>query len=252
MRIFSFGCLLVASLLLSSCLTIIEQYQFNADGSGHYSGVVDMSRMISNPMFAMAMAEQLGENPDEFSGIDTSFNMYDQLAAANPQWTEQEANYIKRIEARMQLDFDSSSGGIFIDYDFSSTDELKEMQRVFQSANQPETEGGLGSLSSGFGNNITSFEWGRGKMSRTTEIVTDMNDQLGIDEDQMDMMASMFGDARLIYIMEFPGRIKKVEGFPGAQNTGNTLTFEFPFLEMLNNPSGIDEALDGSVKFKRR
>lgn len=238
--------------MLSSCLTMIELYRFNADGSGHYSTVVDMSKMIANPMFAMAAAEQLGENPDELSGIDTSFNMYEQLAAANPQWTEKEAAYIKRIESRMQLDFENENGGIYVDYDFDSTEELAEMQRVFQAANKPEGDGGLGGLSSNMGTNITSFQWGRGKLSRTTEIVSSMNDQLGLEPDQLAMMESMFSDARLIYIMEFPGRIKKVQGFPGVQNTGNTLTFEFPFLDMINNPESIDAALDGNVKFKRR
>ncbi|MEL6356144.1 MAG: hypothetical protein AAFQ37_04340, partial [Bacteroidota bacterium] len=74
----------------------------------------------------------------------------------------------------------------------------------------------------------------------------------GEEEGIVDMMKMMFSDAKVVYLMEFPGKVKKVKGFTGHEIVdNNTVRLEFDFLDFLEDASPIDAALDGNVKYKK-
>lgn len=255
-RIFTFAIILISGFVFSACLNIEEKLSLNADGSGVLVSTIDMGAMLSNPLVMMSMQEEMKKNGDAVpERIDSALNLIEPMIELNPQWTADDLKLLNKIESRMVMDMEAGEGAVTVTIPFQNLDELVKVQKLMIEAKKPETEGEEENPFSGLagGNTINSFVWKKGKLSRSTVINNSkgMLDALAGDDESIGMMKMMFSDAKMSFIMEMPGKIKKVKGFEGATVEGNVLTQEFDFLELLDNVEQIDAALDGQIKYQK-
>ncbi|SEP55975.1 hypothetical protein [Neolewinella agarilytica] len=259
-RILLFLLVAVITAFLSSCLTIEEHTTIRRDGSGSQVTTIDMSKMFDNPLMMMAMEEELKKGKGEQEErIDSSFLVYEEFLPANPQWTDEERSLVLRTEGRMVMDLAAGESAMTMSFPFQDLAELEALKSLLASANQPasEEEGGAGGMMSGLaGKNFTTGTLvlkGK-KLIRTSTVASSMDnpfedEELG--EEGMEMVKEMFSDAVMVYTMEFPGKVKKVKGFPGHEVVGNQVIQAFDFLELLDKPEIVDLGLSGEIKFKK-
>lgn len=265
MRLLTYLFILVSAIILTSCLTIEEKITLNKDGSGTFRTFVDMGEMLSNPMMAQGIKKAMDEDGGTKSmQVDSIIDLYTDLAAQNPQWTDADRSIMRRVESRMQMDMEKGEGGVYVNFAFANLDELKKMQTLMSASkeNAKDTQNGEAAAAGLMGGGPLSgveneFKWKKGSFSRMVTSSGDITDMLNMGgentgTEMMDAMKMMMGDAQVIYIVEFPGKVKKVKGFPGHSVEKNQLIQTFDFLEVLEDPSLIDEGLDGSVKFKKK
>lgn len=256
-RILLFMLVATGSLILSSCLTIEERISLNADGSGVQTNTIDMSTLLDNPMIKMGMAEELkkqGNDAAMMQRIDSSFNIIDELLPVNPQWTAAERDLVSRVNGNMLMDLEGGEGVITTTFTFNNAKEIGQLATLLANSNKPEgKESNPFSGMSGQDFLISTMSMKGKKFSRTTTKSPDFSNPLaeqGMDEDTMEMMKGMFGDAVFGYRIDFPGKVKKVKGFPGHEIEDNSLIMLFDFMEMLEDPDIVAKAMTGEVKFK--
>lgn len=248
----------VAAFVLTSCLTIEEKLTLRKDGSGVYSTSVDLGEMLSNPFIKMAMEEEVTKEGKEMESMqmDSTIDLFAELAPHNPQWSEADKELVRAIDTRIRMDLEKGEGAFVTSYPFSTLDQLETAMDLIANSNQPEKEEGDGGPDSPFSSNgtlsnaINDFTWKKGRFSRESKPGEQMRDLMG-DDENMEMAKMMFTDAKVVYLMEFPGKIKKVTGFEGHTIVdGNTLKLSFPLLDFMDSPDAIDAAMDGQVKYK--
>lgn len=242
---------LLSACLLSGCLIIEEKIIFNKDGSGLYANTIDLSELLSNPMMKGLMMEEMQKNGNTASmRTDSVIDIYGQMAPLNPQWSADDHRLMKKISARMLMDFISGEGGFYLNYAFEDDQELSRINELMASSKKGEEEdGSLPNLGSFMGAASNQFSFDKKRWTRNYSSPK-IGNVLGEGE-EADMAKMMFEEAKFVFTMEFPGKIKKVNGFSTHSITGDrTLRLEIPFLEMLENTKVMDDYLDGSVKYK--
>lgn len=257
-RILLFLLVVTSSLLISSCLTIEEHITLNADGSGTQVNTVDMSSVLENPLVKMGMAEEMKKagGTDIPERVDSSFRIIDELLPVNPQWTAKEQELVGRVSGKILMDLVESEGIIETTFRFNNPGEIQQLAQILADANQAEGKDS-NPFSSMSGQNflLSTIALKGTKLSRTTIKAPGFENPLaeaGLDEDTFDMMMEMFGDAVVAYRIDFPGKIKKVSGFPGHELEGENSIFQaFDFMELMENPEAMATALTGEVKFKK-
>lgn len=255
LRLLNLSLIFVCTIVLSSCLTIEEVLKLNSDGSGTLETTIDMGELLGNPMMKMAMEEEMQkEGKGEMPGrIDSIIDPLAELLPLNPQWTAEEVALLKTMESRMLMDFDKGEGGIYVTIPFNKLNELMRIQKLMAEANEPEGDAGnpFGGMAKG-SNVINKFVWKKGKLERNTAISEGAMGGMDMDSEEMSMAKMMFADAKMVFKTVFPGKIKKVKGYPGHSiEDGNVLVQEFGMLDLFDNPEKIDEGLDGQVKYKK-
>lgn len=252
--------LLVAtgSLILSSCLIIEERISLNKDGSGQQVTTVDMSGMLENTFVQMTLAEEFekGENPDLKGKMDSSFRVADQILPFNPQWSAAEKALISRVTGNITVDIEEGVGLMTTTFAFNNIEEVEQLAVLMSNANKPDDlENNPLSGISGGNFLLSSMAIKGSKFTRETEkapnYINPMKEAEGFQAGTADMMKEMFGDAVIIYQVDFPGKIKKVKGFAGHEVEGNSLVMMFDFMELLEAPETFAETLSGEVKFKK-
>lgn len=245
--------LVCSGFLLTACLTIEEKLSLNNNGSGELVTTIDFGEMLANPMVKMAMEEEMkksGETMPE-GGIDSVINLVGEMKPYNPQWTEADLAMLEKVDARMKMDFEGGEGGMTVSIPFGSIAELVAIQKLMGEAKQAESDSnpfsslGTGSMA------VNEYEWKKGSFNRMSTVAEGIFEEMGMDEENLAMVEMMFGEAELVYIMEMPGKIKKVKGFPGHKIEGNQLTQRYGFLDVIKQPELIDEGLDGRIKYKK-
>lgn len=229
----------------------------NADGSGVQTNTFDVSELLDNPMIKMGIAGELKEqgNGDVSGRIDSTFNLTDELLPLNPQWTAAEQELVGRVAGKMVMDLEEGEGVVTTTFAFQSPDEIGQLATILDNANQADDK--KGNPLAGITNQdflISTLALNGKKFSRTTVTANEFNNPLadaGLDESSMSMMKEMFGDAVMGYRIDFPGKIKKVKGFPGHEIVeDNVILMLFDFTEVMEDPELIAKALTGEVKFK--
>jgi len=259
-RILLFLLVAVITTFLSSCLTVEEHTTIRRDGSGTQVVTIDMSKMFDNPLMMMAMeAEMKKESGELQQRIDSSFIVYEGFIAVNPQWTAQERALVLRSEGRIVMDLTAGESIMTTRFPFQDIAELNELNSLLVDANQPPEEDGSGA--GGMMSGLTGRNFGTGsltlkgkKLIRTSSVSDYMDnafegEELG--EEGMEMMKELFADAVMVTKMEFPGKVRRVKGFPGHEVLGNQVIQTFGFLELMDSPEMIDAGLSGEIKFKR-
>ncbi len=256
-RILLFLLVGVGSIALSSCLTIEERISLNSDGSGKQVTTVDMSGLLDNPFVKMAMAEEFDKEDNAVlsAKMDSSFMVASELLPLNPQWSSAEKELVNRVSGNIKMDVESGVGLVTTTFDFNSIEEIEKLTELLNNANKPaENEGNpLAGLSNG--NFLLSSMMIKGtKFSRNTQKAPNFSNPLEeneeLDAGMLSMMKEMFGDAAVIYQVDFPGKIKKVSGFDGHEVQDNSLIMMFDFMELMEDPEVAARALTGQVKFK--
>ena len=157
------------------------------------------------------------------------------------------------------MDVPAAESLIEVNFPFSNISEIEELRNLLAASIQPEDKegGGPGEMISGMtGKNFAAGSMMlRGKkLVRTTTVSESMENPLAdesLGEEGEEMMREMFADAAIIYIMEFPGKVKKVKGFPGHEVQNNLVIQTLGMMELFDDPGVITGALSGEVKFKR-
>ncbi|MBC6993469.1 hypothetical protein QWY85_16425 [Neolewinella lacunae] len=245
---------IVTAAMLSACLTIENKVTLRADGSGEQVATVDLGEMISNPFFKMAMEEEMAKNgkPEGEQSVDSTWVMLDQLGPLNPDWSAGERDLVGRANGRMYINFEEGVGYVKTFFAFDDVAQIAQFNALMAKANKPEEENPM----AGFGGQdgmLSSYTLQGKKFTCTSSVSPDFvnpmaNSDLG--EEGAEMMKQMFSDASIIYTLELPGKVKKVKGFPGHTVEGKTLTQVIPFLDLMDKPQALVNALSGEVKFK--
>ena len=257
-RILLFLLVVTGSFLATSCLTIEERVKLNADGSGVQTLTMDMSSMLDNPMMKMGLEQELAKG-GEMMRKDSTFNIIDEMAPLNPQWSDADRELVGRMEGRITMDLEEGIGMVTTTFPFQNVGEMTRFSELMKSANKAEDEESpvAGNPFSGMneGSIMNSIYAIKGtKLTRTTPVPDNFENPFlseEMEEGVMDMMMEMFGDATIVYVMEFPGAVKKVKGFPGHMVDGNELILAFDFTEMMEDPTIMAKALSGEVKFRK-
>lgn len=255
-RILLFLLVVTGSLLISSCLTIEERITLNADGSGTQTNTVDFSELLSNPMIKMGLAEKMAEGGEDVPlKMDSTFNIIDDLGPINPQWTAEQRAMVARVKSEMKMDIEEGIGLVTTNFAFTDPIEISQLAELLASSNKAEGKddnpfAGM----SGQDFLLSTITLKGTKMMRSTVQSPDFENPMaetGLEDGMADMMKEMFGDAVISYRVDFPGKVKKVKGFPGHEIDGNSLIMLFDFNEMLEDPGVMARALSGEVKFKK-
>ena len=258
-RTLLFLLVLSGTFLLTACLTIEDRTELNADGSGIQTTIVDFGSLFDNPMVKMGMQEELRKSgkTEMLERVDSTFRLTDQLGALNPQWTAAERALVERAHGEVVMDFEDGEGYVKTMFPFDRPEQIDELAAILAKSNKPEGQQGnpFEGLSGSQFFDLTRTLKGK-KLSWKATKSADFENPLaaaGLDEDTMGMMQSMFGDAVVNYTIVFPGKIKKVKGFPGHEidESTNTMTLLFDFIEIIENPEVIARALNGEVKFRK-
>ncbi|PHI21158.1 hypothetical protein CEQ90_03825 [Lewinellaceae bacterium SD302] len=256
-RIICLAIIVLSGLFLSACLEIEERLSLKSDGSGMLVSTIDMGAMLSNPLIAMGMQEEMKKNGEEMpERIDSNLNIIEEMIELNPQWTADDLALLNRVESRMVMDMEAGEGAVTVNIPFDNLAQLERIQDLMTEAKEPEKEEEAeGNPFSGMtgGNTTNDFEWKKGKFSRLTTMTIgdELMGAMGMDEETMGMVEMMFGDAKMYFVMEMPGKIKKVKGFEGATVDGNVITQEFEFMELIKETEKINAAMDGQIKYKK-
>lgn len=258
-RILLFLLVVTGSLLISSCLTIEERVKLNADGSGVQVSTIDFSELLQNPLIRSGMEQEMAKGDGEIpQRIDSSFSVYEQMLPLNPQWTAEERALLARSTATMTMDFIEGIGEVVTRFEFNDPAEIAQLADLMANSNKPEEgeDGGGNPFANMSGQSfvLSTFNLKGKKLIRTTTTSPDFENPMaeaGLEDGMMDMMKEMFGDAVMTYVIEFPGKVKKVSGFPGHEIDGNELIMAVDFNEMLENPEAVAKVLTGEVKFKK-
>lgn len=183
--------------------------------------------------------------------LDSVIDIYGQMAPYNPQWTTEDHRLMKTIASRMLLDFEKEEGGIYLNYPFQDAAELTRINTLMANANKGEEGSEENSLSSPgniLGSAKNQFTFSKKRWTRDYSI-PEMDNILGEGE-EAEMAKMMFEEARFVFLMEFPKKVKKVKGFSGHTITNNnTVRIEIPFLKVLEETEAMDAYLDGEVKY---
>lgn len=248
---YCFILIILSAFLLSGCLTIEEKIIFKQDGSGTYSTTVDLSEFLSNPFMKDALMDEMQKNGGETAmRIDSTIDIYGQMAPFNPQWSAEDHSLMKKITSKMLIDFESGEGGIYLNYPFKDDKELTRINMLMATANKGEEKDGDGFSNPGdlLGSASNHFTFAKKRWTRDYSIPA-MTNILG-EDDEAEMAKMMFAEASFVFLMEFPKKIKKVKGFSGHTiSNNNTVRIEIPFLEVLEKTEAMDVYLDGSVKY---
>ena len=270
MRLLTYLFILVSAIILTSCLTIEEKIILNKDGSGSFLISMDMSELLADPMMGGMILKSM-EKDNAISPatmkMDSVIDLYSDLVDLNPQWTAADRTLLQRLDSRLKMDLEEKKGGYFMRFDFAELGEITQLQNLMSSANSGKEKGDKSTdavLSSMMGSDgllaevINKFSFKKRSFSRTATSTDEALDGLGLGEMPVDgqddeMLKSMLGGFTIAYVMEFPGNIKKVNGFPNHTiENGNQIVQRFSFLELFEEEFVVGDLLTGSVKFKNK
>lgn len=241
--------LLVIAVCASSCINVIEELFLNKNGSGQYVLKIDMSDILSNPMFKSLMEEgeegsssttgpfgnELGEN------ADTTINVYTMLQEEGK--TIENPDFWKRVNSRVKSDEEAGEMFVTFTLDFN---ELNEIAYFFENMEKVMPSDGDGDMFGPGGIAPASLAYTLKKRTLTRNSTYEAADDT-MDEETANMMKMFFAGATYKTIYHLPGRVKSAD-FTEAEVDKKKVTVTVPLVELMEG----DPQLDGSIKFRRR
>ena len=201
--------LLLISLSLSSCITIIESYTFHNDGSGQMEYIVDMSEISS----LMKMGGGLDEQDDL-------------MGQSKEEWGKKLAG-IQGITNTSTV-FDEDEYMFTVSFDFSSPDALnKALNDVLQIKSEEKI-----------------FHWNGSMISRKHQPDTQMellNEMKG--DEQSEMVMSLFQDMKYVCKYQFDKKVKVFYSSPaiGFDKSGKKeWVLETNMEQLVENPTALN------------
>jgi hypothetical protein len=220
--------MLLMALGFSSCFDILEEYRFNADGSGTAKMEVDISKM-------MALMEGFGSAMDSLGGGDGEGGKMDEMFE-----DKESIENLKKIPGISNVVNLSSRERKVIGYTFDF-----ENVAALNTALVVQNDGmGMGSMLGKMGaggdnetENDNSISYTGKKFHRSMDMKMPEGDEDDEETKQgMEMAKMMFNDAKYTLRYEFPSKVKKVKGNDAAVvgADGKTVTVENTIGDLLN------------------
>jgi len=243
--------LLVIAVSTSSCINVIEELFLNKDGSGTYHLTIDMSDLISNPMFKSMMEQQddststssggLFGNEVDMMNADTSINF---LAAAEKEGrTIDNPDFWKNVNINIKSDQEAGDMFTTIALDFKSLDDITYFYENLATV-VPGDEGSDMFGPGGIAPRQLAFKLQNRTLSRTSSFTAPEQD---MDDETEQMMKMFFAGATYKSIYHLPGKVKNAD-FAGADVDKKIVTVEVPLTEVMEGKAEID----GKITFKKR
>lgn len=228
LRLIHYVLLLLVGISTSSCFDILEEYEFNADGSGHARYTVDVSQMV-DLMSSLSEMDSTGEG---------SKSMEDMFAENN---SVQALKNIPGISNVVSLS-DKEAKVIGFSYDFESIEALNNALAV--EGGESEMMGGMGMDLGGEGKeNYVSLKGKKFKrVFNFPDEEEEAKDEAEGEEAQYEEMAKMmFADAKYTVKYTFNQGVKKVKKNDNAVLGPNkkSVSIEVPFLDLIDKKAVI-------------
>lgn len=226
LRLLHYVLLLLIGISTSSCFDILEEYEFNADGSGRARYTVDVSQMMD----LMSSLSEMDSTGEGMKSIDDMFAENNSVTALRSIPGISNVTSLSDKEAKV----------IGYSYDFESIDALNNALAV---------EGGESEMMSGMGMAVSSegkenYVSLKGKkFKRVFSFPEDeAEDKAEGEEAQYEEMAKMmFSDAKYTVKYTFNQGVKKVKKNEAAIIGPNkkSVTIEVPFLDLIDHKAAI-------------
>ena len=183
----------------SSCFDIVEEYHFNADGSGSAKFTVDVSEMMGMMSMLAESVDSSGEGAksiEDMFGENESIKLLKQIPGVSN---------VKNLSSK-------ENGMVGYSYDFENLEALN----TALAASNDNPASALGGGMSGLGGmemtegNENFFEQNGKKFSRVFNIEMPESEN-GEEEQYMEMAMAMFAEAEYTTRYSFEQRVKKVK-----------------------------------------
>jgi hypothetical protein len=214
--------MLFMALGFSSCFDILEEYQFNADGSGKAKMEIDISKMMALMEGFSGALDSLGDG--EGKSMDDMF--IENLKGIPGITNVVDLNDKERKVIGYSFEFESIAAlnsAIVVQNDGLA------MGNVF---------GDLGGETNNETERDNSFTYTGKKFARSLDMkMPESEDDEDAETKQgMEMAKMMFNDAKYVLRYEFPSKVKKVKGNDAAVigADGKTVTVENTMGDLLN------------------
>jgi hypothetical protein len=232
---------------LTSCIDMLEELHLNKDGSGTYNITFDMSGLFSDPMMK-GMLEEMMQNQDGLNlegglsqEMDTLIRFAD-LPASELQKLDR-PEFWKQVSMRMVMSERQKAFKTELKLDFSSLDDIDYFYKNLDKIGQNNGGGAMGG-------GMTEFlpSGGLFKLSkRNLQRLPAPKPSNSMNEEEMSMAKMFFSAATYKTVYHLPGRVAKTN-IPGAEVTGNTVTINNSFLDIMEGRT----KLEGEIKFKKK
>jgi hypothetical protein len=214
--------LLFLVLLNSSCISIIEKYIFNRNGGGEYIFTVNLKEMTS-------MMEAMGSAEDD----TTITSMMSEMEKKSLEFEK-----IKGV-SNAKVNYNKETSEIEMSFSFSNIDALNQaLSENYKEEGQERAK------------QLIFITQDKNKISRTSlskaEEAISGNGEM--DEDSMDMMKMMMGEAFIKTIMEFDSDIKSISN-KDYELSSNKRSIEF--IKYLFKDEDEDKQVATTVTLKK-
>lgn len=259
MKYFRFACVLLATVVLSSCLDSEEKIVLNADNSGMYSMTLDLGKMLE-------MATMMGGKTDPGKAKekkDTTVYLKNLLDSAENLTAEEKSLYSDAV-ITMKLDEENNEMKVVLSCPFANINGLTSIKNNFLDVikkvkafekttgeNLPEEEGAedskIGMNSINPVEDQFTFLAVPGKISNTIKNIETFKSRVAGDSSlaMMQQMTGMMGDLKYNTVLVLPKPVKKFEG-PGSvvSTDKKTIRFETTLTEMLERPEKVSYTVE--------
>lgn len=220
-RFLTWCLMMVSALFMTSCFDILEEYEFNADGSGKARMVIDVSKMVEM-MASFSAFDSTGEAQQSMDDMFTENGSVETL------------KQLSGISNVVSLN-NKAEGKIGYSYEFASIEDLNNAIAATSNTMDMAALGiGDGSLDTEGGANF--FEQKGKKMIRKVEY-TPKDEDGDAEADQYEEMAkTMFGDAKYNVSYTFAQGVKKVKKNANASlgPNGRTVNISMSMLDVID------------------
>ena len=252
MRKLTYALVVVLSMVATSCLDLIEEIYLNADGSGEYNLVMDMSGLFSDPFMKDLMMQSMKEEAGvEELEIDSLIAVQDFAGEFPATLTNADRELLNRTVIRMKMSQSEEVGKLIITFPFEEVAEMTAFQEAFGKINEASGEDGpagpMGGLMGGNMGSGSNSLWNLSGRKLMREVLPPEDNPLDdLDDETMGMMRMFFADASFQTIYHLPGRVRKCS-IENAEVDGKTVTVTYPFLDLIEEQPD----LGGEIKFRK-
>ncbi len=247
MRKFLVFLLAASTLMLTSCIDMVEQLYLNKDGSGKYVMEFDMSGMFSNPLMMSVMEEGMKKElqMEEGEELEKDSMIYFRDMPGASKLTDAERKLLGDAKMHMMVSQEKKQMKMSTEVAFKNFDELAKINKIIEKTSADEEQGGGGMMggSSPFSGGSSAFTLNKRTLTRLP------NPPVGdaFEGEQMEMAKMMFEGATVTTIYHLPGKVKKTT-IQDAKVDGKTVTVTSDLLDMLDEKV----AIEGDIVFKKR
>ncbi len=234
-----------STMMLTSCIDMVEQMYLNKDGSGKYVMEFDMSGMFSNP-FMMGMMEESMKKElqlEEGEKLEKDSMMYFRDMPGADNLTADELKMLGDAKIHMVMSEEKKQLKASTEIAFNSLPELEKINVLIQKVSGEDGQtggmmGGTSPFSSG-----ARFQLKKRTLTRMpTPPVGNV-----FEDEQMQMAKMIFEGATVTTIYHLPGKVKKTS-IKNAKIDGKTVTVTSDILDLMEEKV----AIEGDIIFKKR